>query len=247
MQGTAESTLRIPGFDPIIVNYMLDFMYYTRYEPAHNVDLNYALFRSILAKNRAKDDLGANSEMNPTVMLLFIHLEMNSIADYYNVHQLRQAANYEIRKILDDSWEEIVDWYPAFLEATFKKTADVNLHTFLVDISLSHYEELDGVVYGSGVSLDVPASFYSAILGNMKKDLVTAKKKQLNPDMLEKLFQPRNCKICGNYIFGCTINKPRNASLITFATGGRHLQFAWNHDTQTSGISCPKCFREGVL
>lgn len=168
MQEAAENTYRILDFDPAIVNRMIDFMYCGDYE-SEETDSNDVLFHSLLANVKAKDSLDANVAMNSTVASLFIHLEMNSIADFYDVYQLRETALDRIRNILAKSWKQVVNWYPAFLEATCKKTTDTNLHSLLVEISMSHCNELDGLVYGCGVDLDVPSSYFSALLGKMNK------------------------------------------------------------------------------
>lgn len=104
-------------------------------------------------------------KITTAVASLFIHLEMNFIADIYDVYQSREHAVERIRTIMTRAWPRVYAWYPAFLEATFKKSTDRKLHSLLVDVSLSHFGELDGSIFGSGVDLDVPAFFYSDLLG----------------------------------------------------------------------------------
>lgn len=195
---------------------MLDFMYGSSYEPAE-ANSNDALFHSTLANVKAKESLGTDFGMNQTVASLFIHLEMNSIADFYDIYQLREIAIQEINGILTICWTEVNDWYPAFLEATFKKTTDVTLHSMLVNITSSHLGELSGSVYGRNVNLDIPVWFLSALLEKIQEWV--NKKRQDYGDMLEKIWQPQNCHRCSEHT-GYTFEtirffKPTSALIIT--------------------------------
>lgn len=207
---------------------MLDFMYSGTYEP-QEADLSNALIDSLLANVRAKKSLKENVEINSVVSSLFFHLEMNSIGDFYEVYQLRETAVNKIRAILTESWEQVANWYPALIEATFKKTTDTNLHSLLVDNSLSHFRELDGSVFGRDVDLDVPGSFFSALLGDLKN------KSPLN---LVKMAQASCCQSCG--ADDCQIDT-FSCFIIPFSTNYRTRSFIRDGESQTMRKSCTYC------
>lgn len=155
-------------YDPVVVDQMLDFMYTGSYD-SDEAGSNGALVYEVLKSVKASEGLiRSKPNVSSTVTSLIIHLEMNSIADFYDVYQLRETALERITSILGDSWEEVIPWYPAFLEAAFKETTDTNLHYLLVNFSMIHYSELNGLVFGRGVNLDVPISFYSSLLGDLQ-------------------------------------------------------------------------------
>lgn len=214
---------------------MLDFMYYGSYVAQEAVPSN-ALFHSLLLDVKAVESLYEDVEINSVVSSLFIHLEMNSIADFYDVYQLRETAVEEIRSILVGSWEQVFDWYPAFVEATFKKTTDSNLHSLLVDISLSHFTELDGSVFGRDTNVDAPVSFFSSLLAGLRNGPTTS---------ITKMFQLTWCRFCEMSDGG--LDSHGLSSSFTIYANNTSRMFTWDSATQNVQKQCPYCSRKTSL
>lgn len=214
---------------------MLDFMYGGHYE-SEETDSNDVLFHSLLANVKAKDSLGADVAINSTVASLFIHLEMNSIADFYDVYQLRETALDRIRDILTQSWNQVVNWYPAFLEATFKKTTESNLHSLLVHASLPHAEELNGLVFGGSANVDVPAPFFSGLLGKVYKDTTPLAKSNFGETVMNFL-EANFCDYCHRQ--DGTVSEVPNHST-TFIDNTRTV-IVWYHQEQELKRLCQRC------
>lgn len=173
-----DGKYRILGFEPGVVDRLLDFIYTGKYNP-EDTETNGCRPSSQAASVRGKDP-----RINAVGKSLFLHLEMISIAEFYDVDQLRETATHSIRHILVDFWDTISPWYPAFIEAAFEKTNDVGLHTLVVDITSSHLDDLHGSVFGSGANLDVPAWFFSAVLEKSQKSVVGMKQVLLTADQM---------------------------------------------------------------
>lgn len=229
-------------------------MYSTSYEH-RDAGPNDVFFHSLMASVEAKDALGAGFGMNSNVASLFVHLEMNAIAEYYDVYQLRETATYEIYRLLTESWRDVASWYPAFLEATFSKTSDANLHSLLVDISLPHLDELHGLVYGQDVNIDVPASFLSALLGKsrqpslyMKQELASTKRGCLAlTKRLIRMLDTTTCPFCALRIPPGKLNrKSADEATTVFKSDGQKV-LVWYDDTQTIKSRCIDCSAEEVI
>lgn len=156
---------------------MLEFMYTGKYD-VDSVGTPYsfpspyaALFGAHTAPKHKKNPVRTRG-MNATVGALFLHLEMNAIGEFYDVDQLRETAVYRIRLILAESWEAVFNWYPAFLEEAFGKTNDAGLHCLLVEVTGARLDELRGSLFGGGAFLEVPASFYSAVLAKSQESMI---------------------------------------------------------------------------
>lgn len=218
---------------------MLDFMYTGSYEAGEEAGTNDDLVHALLENVKAKNSLtGDKAKINSTVAALFIHLEMNSIADFYDVYQLPERAFHKIQAILTTSWEQVAIWYPVFLEATSKKTADSKIHSLLVDISLPHFDELDGSVFGTDKTLDVPASFYSALLGKVKKSLGSTTEERNSGEVLKDVFRPSNCTFCTRFNNYSTMTFP--AGTTRFMHDGKSF-FVWHSETSTFKRTCRYC------
>lgn len=220
---------------------MLNFMYNESYQAdENNKELEDALMQSLLENIKAEKNLPADAKMGSTGTSLFIHLEMNSIADLYDVYRLQKESVEKIRLILIESWSEIIDCYPAFLEATFKKTNDTRLHSLLVDVSLSHFDELDDLIFGDDINLDVPASFFSALLSRLSKRAEPGPTKVKKPDfvkVLEELFRPEPCEHCNDFNYFTV----RSDDTVKFTHPGDNPMFVWVPQTQTLLRHCYEC------
>lgn len=144
---------------------MLDFIYTGGYEPAESGPGGRRLPVQIA---------GARGDPNTTGTgnALFFHLRMNAIAGMYDVYQLREMTVHKIRHILTDSWDIVSPLYPAFLEEAFRTTEDVALHMLLVEVTVSHLDQLRGSVFGGNTSLEVPPWFYSTVLERSQESVV---------------------------------------------------------------------------
>ena len=71
---------------------------------------------------------------------LLFHIQMNSIADYYDIPKLRHRANTEIQNILNTSWFPCN--FPIIIQEVVKSTGDKELRNILSDAMVAHMDEL---------------------------------------------------------------------------------------------------------
>lgn len=173
---------------------------------------------------------------------------MNCIADFYDVQHLRKKAINKIRRILIEFWNQIVTWYPTFLEATFKKTPDRDLYSLFVNVCLPHFYELNGVIFGQGADIDLPAEFFSSFLGKLTEDPSPIVNKNLYYEgVLKKMFEPVNCAFCTQGLdVGCDMDKAKLVFDVNVANQRRRA-YEWDPPTRTLHKKCYYCFRPRKL
>lgn len=249
---TADRIYRILDYNPAIVDLMLNFMYTGSYGIKASESIDF--FNSFLSETIGSK--GHIEDMTPPAAALFIHLEMNSIADFYDVYQLRETSVQRMSAILTRFWDSSIRWYPIFLEMAYKKTADANLHLCLVETTFSHLEELEGLVFGQGANLDVPYSFLSAVLAKTCDTIGSTKRKveetrQRWEDMehaVAEVFQPQSSWPCPVTASGCRTvpHIPIEAGANTFVNNSGKI-LKWNHKRRILNIRCQGCATERAV
>lgn len=68
------------------------------------------------------------------------HVSVNSIADYYDIPELRKQANAKIRWILETAWS--ADGLSNTVEEVFESTSDKALRQIMATVVADHIEEL---------------------------------------------------------------------------------------------------------
>lgn len=157
---------------------MLEFIYTGSYEIDEPGSANHGPSSQVLGVRGKAPTIAAVGNA------LLLHLEMNSIADFYGVHQLRKTTVRKIRYLLTEYWGIISRWYPAFLEAAFEETNDFGLHMLLVEITASRFSDLYGLVFGCGAKVDVPPWFYSAVLERSRESVIKMKEVLMTADQM---------------------------------------------------------------
>lgn len=90
------------------------------------------------------EPLNSNEGASPRMgEMLLPHIKVNSIADYYDIPELKQHANDRIRQILTTEWSG--KSFSDVLERVFESTADEPLHQIMVTAAVDHLEELIGL------------------------------------------------------------------------------------------------------
>ena len=72
---------------------------------------------------------------------LLFHVKINSIADYYDIPELRHRANTEVQKILNTSWSPCN--FPIIIQEAFNSSGDKELRNILSETMAAH---IDGLV-----------------------------------------------------------------------------------------------------
>lgn len=148
-----EGCYNITSFPSEIVNVMIDFMYSGFLTPI--IDLS--IYQALLL------DFGDSNPLKDNTKRLFIYLELNSIADFYDVANLRENANQKIEKLLQDNWREIQPLFGAFVERVYGKTSDKDLQSLIITYSVSHIQDLK-TEFASFAELDIPKEFFAIVL-----------------------------------------------------------------------------------
>ncbi|RDL31410.1 uncharacterized protein BP5553_09619 [Venustampulla echinocandica] len=151
-QEARTNTIDIKEFDAWTVERMVAFMYMKDYD----LDAEERQLESVFEPDNTtvgaidqddKDDsslppstpLDSHLTAPPGVILLG-HVQVNAIADYYNVPLLKELANTKIQRILDE------DWSPnGFLDAVkgvLHSTSDIELHKIMASTATQHVDEL---------------------------------------------------------------------------------------------------------
>jgi hypothetical protein len=92
---------------------------------------------SIVQSELLNGNEGASPRMDE---MLLPHINVNSIADYYDIPELKRHANDRIRQILAMEWSG--KSFSNVLERVFESTADEPLHQIMVTAAVDHLEEL---------------------------------------------------------------------------------------------------------
>lgn len=133
---------------------MLDFMYTADYS-----------YETKELRPIVLGEFAETTAINETTQELFLHLRMNCIAEYYNVQQLREEANMAINMILEDRWDDVHFWYPAFVEQAHANGADRDLQSIIMTVTVRNMfflvNNFDGFAH-----LDIPTSFFTTLIRN---------------------------------------------------------------------------------
>jgi hypothetical protein len=95
--------------------------------------------------------------------ILLLHVEVNSIADYYDVPNLKEMANERIKRLLDHQW--IADGFCNVLNQAMSTSTDENLHTILAAVTSAHVEDVIG--QDSFSDLELTGKFTTMVLLNV--------------------------------------------------------------------------------
>lgn len=148
-----EGCYKITAFPSEIVNIMIDFMY-TGHLSSH-VDMG--IYEALRVDH---EDFNSVKERTRR---LFIYLELNSIADYFDIANLRESANQKIERLLQDHWREIQPMFGIFVERTYGKTSDRDLHSLIISYTVSRIQDLKNE-FSDFVELDIPKDYFAAVL-----------------------------------------------------------------------------------
>lgn len=97
-----------------------------------------------------------------TTDILLRHVRVNSIADYYDIPQLKELANTKIQHLLESTWH--ASGFSAVVREAFKSTSDAALHEIMALTAAAHIEDI--VELEEFVNLEVMGSFAATILRN---------------------------------------------------------------------------------
>lgn len=79
-----------------------------------------------------------------TLKSLLSHVKVNSIADYYDIPELRRCASTEIQKILNTgSWSPRD--FPVIAREVFNSTGDKELYDILSEVTAARIDEIIGL------------------------------------------------------------------------------------------------------
>jgi hypothetical protein len=71
---------------------------------------------------------------------LLFHIKINSIADYYDIPELRRCANTKVQNVLNTSWSPCN--FPVILQEAFNSSGDKELRNILSEAMAAHIDEL---------------------------------------------------------------------------------------------------------
>ena len=71
---------------------------------------------------------------------LLFHVKINSIADYYDIPELRRCANTKVQNVLNTSWSPCN--FPVILQEAFNSGGDKELRNILSEAMAAHIDEL---------------------------------------------------------------------------------------------------------
>jgi hypothetical protein len=132
-----------------------------------------------------EDDIEFEDDISDATALksLLFHVRMNSIADYYDIPELRQCASTEAQNILNTSWSPCN--FPIVIQEVFKSTGDKELRDILSDATAAHMDEL--VELGGGIA---PPEVISDFAYNVLRKLVVASKSRIE-DLESQLHEAK--------------------------------------------------------
>lgn len=117
--------------------------------------------------NAADDDTSGIPSLETKTMAmkqtLLRNVQVNAIADYYDVSPLKEHANTKIKKILETTW--FADDFPEITKKVIESTGDKELHTIMGSTAAKHIEDL--VELEDFVALEAMNDFTVGILRRM--------------------------------------------------------------------------------
>ena len=174
-----------------------------------------------------EDDIEFEDDISDATALksLLFHVRMNSIADYYDIPELRQCASTEAQNILNTSWSPCN--FPIIIQEAVKSTGDKELRNILSDAMAAHMDEL--VELGEDIA---PPELISDFAFSVIRRLVAEKQQKLESMNKFKalLSKTSRCHHCcfefrctivevGTYNLSCTQCGMHYAKLITGIVG----------------------------
>ncbi|OXV05207.1 hypothetical protein Egran_07025 [Elaphomyces granulatus] len=104
-----------------------------------------------------------------TLKSLLFHVKMNSIANYYDISELRHYASTKVQNILNTSWSSRD--FSVVIREVVNSTKDKELHDILSGVMAAHIDELIGL--GEDIA---PPEVISDFAGNVLRKLTVATK-----------------------------------------------------------------------
>ncbi|KAF3479509.1 uncharacterized protein GIQ15_06485 [Arthroderma uncinatum] len=177
-------------FEPETVRRMINFLYTKTYEVKlsegqvknlgqtsgtkfTNGDGGYIPIKYVAGYQRPQAKQIKKGQM---AAIILCHVEVNAIADYYDIPSLRDLANDNIKYILKCQWE--VEKFSEIIAHSIQSTTDPNLHDLLASTTAEHIQELL-TIPDLGDS-HVSSEFYMAIImhtgrriGELQSQLMT--------------------------------------------------------------------------
>ncbi|EGC44075.1 conserved hypothetical protein [Histoplasma capsulatum var. duboisii H88] len=126
------NTIQITGFDVETAKQMVNFMYTGDYD--EDVEGGQS---TIPSDGESHTDEPQSPRMD---QLLSHHIQINTIADYYDVAKLRELSNSRIQEILTTSWSP--HGFGTAIEEALRSTGDKKLHEILAESAAARIETL---------------------------------------------------------------------------------------------------------
>lgn len=127
----------------------------------------------ITPETKEKTEEGTGEVMRSTMLKsLLFHVKMNSIADYYDILELRSFSRKKVKKILNTSWSP--HDFPIVMREVFNSTRDKELHDILSEVMAAHIDELMGL--GRDIA---PPEVLSDFANSVLRKLAAAQKQRV--------------------------------------------------------------------
>lgn len=148
-----DNIIYITEFDAETVDLMLEFLYTGDFDLfregkyttlAGRVDTESWVLAS--PERESVDDPSNSTRgtttavIKETIETLLRHVRVNSIADYYDISSLKQAANAKIQSILNEIW--FAQGFPEIISEAFNTTSDEALHEIITATTAKRINEL---------------------------------------------------------------------------------------------------------
>jgi hypothetical protein len=104
-----------------------------------------------------------------TTAILLRHVQVNAIADYYNIPELKQLSNTKIKHCLETTWS--ADGFSDIVREVFDSTGDTVLREMMASTAAAHIKELVGLE--DFAALDVMSDFTTSVIRKMTQRLRT--------------------------------------------------------------------------
>lgn len=140
--------------------------------------------------------------------LLLPHIRINSIADYYNIVELKYQASARIRQLLRSSWS--IEGFSSAVDEVFSLTSDTNVHEIMVGTATDHLEELIG--RQDFIQMGMVNKFTIGMIQQMYA-IKKAHEKEISDLILQRdnsnatIYSENDCNACGmrmTIVAGCS-------------------------------------------
>jgi hypothetical protein len=128
---------------------------------------------------------------------LHFHIKMNSIADFYDIPELRHYATTKFQKILSTSWS--CHDFPTIIREVVNSTRDKELHDILSEVVAVHIDEL--LELGTNIAPpEVISDFASSVLRKIvgtkgSKDMLVQKVKDLESQLQHEISAHESTRV----------------------------------------------------